>query len=400
MRMSRIATLVLMLIPSISLAQIEISGDITYTNTPPVIDGIAEEEVWNAANEQADFEVATGVVDGPDDLLAIWKGLWDDDNVYFHVTVIDDAIVVTDPPGTWQDDSVEFYFDTQLHGLTADALGEDVLDYTAAPANENPIYQLTIIADDTDLHEGINHARYIENAGPGSEELNAAWILDGAVYSLEIAFPWEGLASDPDEILGQDGTMAFGVAINDQDTQDRDGQLMWATTSPELWHDATEFPFVELLPRGPDGPECDFDANSVCDIDDLNGLQGALGSNNATYDLDGSGTVDEADTDSWLTIAGNENIGTPYVRGDTDLNGQVNAGDLNSLGGNWQRDDSPRWDEGNFNGDQFVNASDLNDLGGNWLHGTAPAAAVPEPGGLCLVLLSTFTLAGIWRRVA
>ena len=221
------------------------------------------------------------------------------------------------------------------------------------------------------------------------------------VRCLPLKLPFRGVAlgSDVGEIFGQDGTIGLGLAYNDDDTDgDREGQLMWASESPELWHDATEFPFVQLLPPPND---CDFDESDVCDIDDLNALQNALGSNDATYDLDDSGTVDAADTNSWLTIAGNKNIERPYPHGDADLDGDVDAADLNALGGNWQRTDGPGWDGGDFTGDGNANAADLNVLGNNWQVGVAAAplsATVPEPGGLWLIALGLFTLIGCRYR--
>lgn len=147
---------------------------------------------------------------------------------------------------------------------------------------------------------------------------------------------------------------------------------------------------------------CDFDGNQLCEIDDLDTLlYQALGTGSPRFDLDGSGgTIDLADRDAWLTMAGNENIGVPFVLGDTDLNGRVDATDLNNLGLNWQRVDVDSWELGDFNGDQTVNASDLNDLGLNWQHGVpAAASAVPEPiGSMLLIVGAGALLVGRRRR--
>ena len=66
--------------------------------------------------------------------------------------------------------------------------------------------------------------------------------------------------------------------------------------------------------------DCDFDTNSSCDVTDLNSLLVALGGGDLRFDLDGSGTVDLNDRDEWLTSAGMDNIGVPFVVGDADLN--------------------------------------------------------------------------------
>ena len=43
---------------------------------------------------------------------------------------------------------------------------------------------------------------------------------------------------------------------------------------------------------------CDFDTNTACDVADLDALlYGGIPANDATFDMDGSGTVDLADRD-------------------------------------------------------------------------------------------------------
>lgn len=401
MRLTTIS-LALAFLPSLAFAQFE-SAEIPYATSAPVIDGVADEAVWALSEDQSDFETVGGQIDGPDDSFTIWKALWDEENFYAHVSVIDDTIV-SGETNEWNDDSIEFYFDATLLGLQADALGEEMLDYgPGAGPNPDPIFQLTILTEDTELHEGVNHLKYVELNGD-SAELNAGWVIDASFYALEIAFPWSALGTDVAEVLGQDGTIGFGMAINDDDDGDaRDGQTMWASSSPGLWNDATEFPFVKLLPPPDNNNDvCDFDADTDCDVDDINALQGALGTDNATYDLDGNGTVDSADTDEWLSVAGNKEVGVPFRRGDADLNGVVDAGDLNSLGTNWQSENSPQWQDGNFNGDLVVNAQDLNEIGQNWQFGVAAplASTVPEPSGLYLLGLGLLAVVRLRRRIA
>ena len=139
------------------------------------------------------------------------------------------------------------------------------------------------------------------------------------------------------------------------------------------------------------GIACDFDGSGVCDIADLDELlYTGLSSGEAKYDLDGSGTVDLGDRDAFLN-----QLGT--VAGDFDLNGRVSAGDLNTLGGNWTRDDLTSYGQGDANGDGFANATDLNALGGNWQFGVDAARPVPEPSMLPLFLLGLFGW-GIFKR--
>ncbi len=131
--------------------------------------------------------------------------------------------------------------------------------------------------------------------------------------------------------------------------------------------------------------ECDFDANRICDLLDLDMLMhDGLMTQLTKFDLDQNGVVDLADRDAWLAIAGSQQAGGELVVGDTNLNGRVDAEDLNSLGLHWLSADVSTWANGDFDGNGLVNAADLNQIGLNWQHGVA--VAVPEPGAFAIGL--------------
>jgi hypothetical protein len=62
------------------------------------------------------------------------------------------------------------------------------------------------------------------------------------------------------------------------------------------------------------------------------------------------------------------------VRGDANLDGKVDAMDLNQVGLNWRMTRCVTWEDGDFTGDGLVAAGDLNAIGVNWLHGVSPEA--------------------------
>ncbi len=135
---------------------------------------------------------------------------------------------------------------------------------------------------------------------------------------------------------------------------------------------------------GVGGDTCDFDGDGTCDVTDLDGLLDALGTNDATYNLDLSDpSVNLDDRDAWLTLAGNQEQGAPYLLADVNFDGTVDALDLNALGQRWNQDGNLGYAEGDIDGDNFVGPSDLNQLGRNWLKESSSAApqnsAVPEP---------------------
>jgi hypothetical protein len=88
----------------------------------------------------------------------------------------------------------------------------------------------------------------------------------------------------------------------------------------------------------------------------------------AEFDLNNSGEVDQADVQFLV-----ENIIGTFM-GDANLDGKVDAADLDQVGINWQRMDGAGWSDGDFTGDGTVNAQDLNVIGINWRSGEAAAA--------------------------
>jgi hypothetical protein len=120
----------------------------------------------------------------------------------------------------------------------------------------------------------------------------------------------------------------------------------------------------------------DFNGDGSVDAADINVLFGAISSGNmaAEFDLNNSGAVDQNDVEFLV-----ENIIGTFM-GDANLDGKVNAMDLNQVGINWQRMDGAGWENGDFTGDGAVNAQDLNVIGINWRNGeAAPAAAQRVP---------------------
>ncbi len=131
----------------------------------------------------------------------------------------------------------------------------------------------------------------------------------------------------------------------------------------------------------------DFNNDRLLDIADIDllGKEIIAGSNDVKFDLNGDEIVDLADQAKWLDDAAIVNGFTEsYLNGDANLDGTVNATDLNALGINWQQTVDP-WSQGDFNADGIVNAADLNVLAINWQKSIPMAAqAVPEPAAFLL----------------
>ena len=124
-----------------------------------------------------------------------------------------------------------------------------------------------------------------------------------------------------------------------------------------------------------DGLPGDLTGDGVVNADDIDFLHAVIerGTTVGTYDLDGNGAVDAADRVFLV-----ENILATFM-GDANLDGRVDALDINVIGINWQRTgDCLRWSDGNFDGNQDVDALDLNVLGINWQKGIPAVAREPR----------------------
>ena len=163
--------------------------EIPSTNTPPIIDGQVD-SVWSIASVQEVTKAINGSVDSPEDSSATWQVMWDGDFLYLIVTVKDDQLV-NDTGTTWQDDSIEFYFDGGNSKGPGSPLSEDDRQYTFGWT--------------TDDIQGTN----TETTGVEHAQVN----IDGG-WRHEMKFPWSSLT---DNIPGLGDLIGIDCFINDDD---------------------------------------------------------------------------------------------------------------------------------------------------------------------------------------
>ena len=150
---------------------------------------------------------------------------------------------------------------------------------------------------------------------------------------------------------------------------------------------AADIPFFSL--------PCDYNLDGTCQLDELNALVGAIKDNDPQYNLDANPDVNTDDVDVWLSFASDDLM---FVVGDTNLDGDVDAADLNNLALHWQIPGDYSWSGGDFDGNGVADSADLNMIGLNWRHGTSQtAAAVPEPHS-CWLMLTIVCLSIRGRR--
>ena len=164
-----------------------------------------------------------------------------------------------------------------------------------------------------------------------------------------------------------------------------DGSALTATASDRRVL-VTQFEFVPATVE----KNCDYDSDGSCDIADIDMLVAEIF----------VGTADKVNLAEWLSAAAQENgLSSPYLLGDADLSGTVNANDLNAMALNWQKNVAT-WSGGDFTASGRVDAADLNALALNWQQSSATSAAseiVPEPGGFGVVILAFGTLWLVFR---
>ena len=145
----------------------------------------------------------------------------------------------------------------------------------------------------------------------------------------------------------------------------------------------------------------DFSGDGNVGVSDLDLLVAKVvaGTDGELFDLTGDGAVDHMDVSQWLSEAATHNgFREPYFPGDANLDGLVDAADLNKLALNWQSSVTG-WSLGDFTADGQANAADLNQLALNW-QGSTPMASVasspvPEPSAM---LLTTLGFLLLWRQ--
>ena len=170
-------------------------------------------------------------------------------------------------------------------------------------------------------------------------------------------------------------------------------------------------------------PYCDFPSppyenasyetpDAACDLADINQMFEtgdlvtgvAVAGSTDRLDLVDNDTINAADITEWLSQAATANgHGSPYLRGDTDLDRNVDLADYSALATNF--DPSGNGNEilrehGNSDGDNDVDLADYNVLASNFSPAGYGSAAVPEPNSIVLVIAAILAAAGAdcWRH--
>lgn len=180
------------------------------TSETIVIDGEIDD-----AYMTTEWYLFTRFEESGNDIGPIWAGIYDSENFYVIIDVVDDDISYDSGSQPWNDDNVEFYFDPSNDGSGAFDGVEDVkVTAVLHPGEPSP-----------DLYTTSNFPS--PPAGTDFSDLEVAWIETAYGWRMEAKFPFAMLRLDNPR-YGQE--MGFDIAIGDDDFGGgRDSMIQWST---------------------------------------------------------------------------------------------------------------------------------------------------------------------------
>ncbi len=179
-----------------------------------------------------------------------------------------------------------------------------------------------------------------------------------------------------------------------------DSLINWYTSTVGA---ASSFNGIDIGLGGETIIDGDFDNNGLWNCNDINMLTAvtAAMSNDLNFDLNGDNLVNDADITAWLAEGGAMNPvqtgGNPFLRGDSNLDGEVDGQDFIDWNTNKFTSNSA-WCDGNFNGDADIDGQDFIAWNTNKFMSSDAASAVPEPSISLLVLCSLAGLTHVGRQ--
>jgi len=143
----------------------------------------------------------------------------------------------------------------------------------------------------------------------------------------------------------------------------------------------------------------DYNSDGVVDASDIDLQTGAMKDPNpdlATFDENGDGRVDITDRQIWV-----KDHARTWM-GDANLDDEFNSGDLVAVfaAGLYETGRMALWGQGDWDGDMVFGSGDLvlAFADGGYERGPRAVPAVPEPSGICLVLISIVSWTVARRR--
>ena len=251
-------------------------------------------------------------------------------------------------------------------------------------SNEAEIWDVEALGDD----DSIDFLNVFDEDG---------MVGDGTVLAIETSLElpwiihWEAESEfHEDSVLGfTAGGPRLYYSVGSDDDPNSWGEKNTTAAGDQILLNA-----IDWMTGGAGGTLGDFNGDGVLDGADADMLtvEASNGTNTAAFDLDGSGTVDEADIAFWVKELKNTWIG------DANLDGEFNSGDfvVTFTAGRFETNTPATWSTGDWNGDGVFSSGDFVAAftDGGFEIGPRVAAAVPEPASgtaLLLLIVGSFT---------
>jgi hypothetical protein len=195
-----------------------------YCTEAPTIDGTLD-DVWKSVTAIPMVKIEDGPADSAgvyDDHFTMFRAMWDDDNFYVFVTVVDEELDGSEKASPWLSDAVELFFDG----------GNE----KASTYDDNDIQWRWVYGE---VPGDTGNA----TSGPG----NWAYAVTDVGYNLELEIPADSLATLFE--LVADTEIGFEISNADRDNGDRDEVLHWWTTDGQTWANPSLFGTALLVER-------------------------------------------------------------------------------------------------------------------------------------------------------
>jgi hypothetical protein len=273
--------------------------EIAVAPQPPVINGEVD-DIWMNASVQNMVPL------DPASASASWQALYDADNLYVIVDVTDDALV-NDSASSWQDDSVEFYFDGD-NSKDGPPLSGDNRQYTFGWTTDE-------VQGTNAVTEGVEHAQVDTAAG----------------WRIEMKLPWLSLR-DVEPMAGD--LIGIDCFYNDDDDggDTREAQIFTFAGDGSAWSDAAQWGTAVLAGQAV--------TDTLTGLSDVTVVDGAIESlrHDGTEYVVADGDLMLGTTTRWYVLDGVETLwaeGEPAPQATVSGTSSPKEGDVGSKADNF-----------------------------------------------------------------
>jgi hypothetical protein len=213
------------------------------TVTPPIIDGIANEDCWKTANwSQINQPFDGKILPDSADYYGRYKAVWDASKLYILMEITDEKMVdnrANPKDNYWADDCAEFFIDedhiSQGHECGVNAFKAFAYHVAAVARDKNNYTSGSIVS-----HDAVNAVQHVIDLGTDCNTANALNLDDHVNvkisknvnrYTWELGFKIfdknfnQTISTNTPVILTPNKVMGFAIAYCDDDTGVRDNMI-------------------------------------------------------------------------------------------------------------------------------------------------------------------------------